>query len=350
MAALAVWAFGALARWRFDDTAERIVASEDNVEAAIQAMGNRIALEMGTLDNTYRGKINQIYFETQSKLDAMDELLRSRLTTASTTTTTINTIFNRFGDDGDGGGGDGSEESERLEGQESPPVNILVRPLLENDDADLVANRPKYENQKRFDPKRVLNAWRRNWALLPDGVVGLTERDKLDLNYDELYGRQDLKDLADDVSWFPQEDLDKTGVVGHFEDAGEVVYRLYESDLDEEGQGRDDFYYSDGDYGEESDDDKDVVGGSEDSEEGHEKDEVQKEGVGGGGGDGQRAQDHLQVWRQRFSGGDTLSGSERPRPEQAPESESAELVNLGENSMPNPNPSILALMKFIEGE
>ena len=353
VAALAVWAFGALARWRFDDTAERIVASEDNVEAAILAMGNRIALEMGTLDDTYRGKINQIYFETQSKLDAMDELLRSRLTTASTTTTTINTIFNRFGDDGDGGGGGG--ESERLEGQESPPVNILVRPLLENEDADLVANRPKHENQKRYDPKRVLNAWRRNWALLPDGVVGLSERDKLDLNYDELYGKQDLKDLADDVSWFPQEDLDKTGVVGHFEDAGEVVYRLYESDLEE------DFYYSDGDYGEESDDDKDVaVGGSEEEQEGHEKDKVQKEGAGGG--DGQRAQDHLQVWRERFSGGgDRLSGSERPRPEKAPESESAELIDLGENSepepihaepepMPNPNPTILALMKFIEGE
>ena len=55
----------------------------------------------------------------------------------------------------------------------------------------------------------MLNAWRQNWNLLPDGALGSRDRDKLDLNYDELYGKQDLKDLADDASWFPEEDMEK---------------------------------------------------------------------------------------------------------------------------------------------
>ena len=55
----------------------------------------------------------------------------------------------------------------------------------------------------------MLSAWRQNWNLLPDGALGPSDRDRLDLNYDELYGRQDLKDLADDASWFPEEDMEK---------------------------------------------------------------------------------------------------------------------------------------------
>ena len=373
-ASLTVWAFGALARWRFDDTGDRVTESQENVEAAILAMGNRIALEMSTLDNQYRGKINQLYSETQGKLDAMDELLRNRLTTASTTTTTINTIFNRFNE------GDKSPAGERFEseGVFHAAESILVKPFLENDDVDIVANKKKY-GKKKYDPQRVLNAWRQNWNLLPDGAVGLTERDKLDLNYDELYGKQDLKDLADDISWFNEEDMDKTGVVGHFEDAGEQVYRLYESDL----EGKEDFYYSDYDYDEESysgeekqeekvvdEEEKEeeeqlqnplqiwrerfsVRDYDEDSyydrdvnrEEGEKKQKEEEKVVEEEGADhatfsevvnrGQQLQDKLQIWEERFSTQERFSNSERtrPRPEQVPADDSASgyQIIFGEN-------------------
>ena len=172
----------------------------------------------------------------------------------------------------------------------------------------------------------------------------------MDLNYDELYGRQDLKDLADDVSWFPEEDLDETGLVGHFEDAGEEVYRLYESDLD-------DTYYSDYDYEEEEQeeshsDDRDV--GGEKTEEKQEEEEV----VGEEKGD---HQNELQSWRKRFSVRDRFSDGERtrPKPEQDPVGDSVsedqiilgkeiQKIILGENHAPNANPSILALMNYYD--
>ena len=50
-AALSVWAFGALARWRFDDTGVRIDESQAAVEKAVMAMGNRIGLQMSQLDD-----------------------------------------------------------------------------------------------------------------------------------------------------------------------------------------------------------------------------------------------------------------------------------------------------------
>ena len=46
-----MWAFGALARWRFDDTAVRVDESQAAVEKAVMAMGNRIGLQMSQLDN-----------------------------------------------------------------------------------------------------------------------------------------------------------------------------------------------------------------------------------------------------------------------------------------------------------
>ena len=120
----------------------------------------RIAMEMTTLDKQYRGKINQLYSETQSKLDSMDELLRKRLTTASTTTTTINTIFNRFNDEGNDDRYPPSSESKSEVGTfNAAAESILVRPFLDNDDADIVANKKKY-GVKKYDPQRVLNAWR----------------------------------------------------------------------------------------------------------------------------------------------------------------------------------------------
>ena len=343
-AALSVWAFGALARWRFDDTGDRITASQENVEAAVLAMGNRIALEMSTLDTTYRGKINQLYSETQGKLDAMDELLRARLTTASTTTTTISTIFNRFNDEGNANADESPAESE----SENGPLGIDIRPFLENDEDSIIGNKKKYGQkkydqifgttpQKKYSPQKILSAWRQNWNLLPDGALGLSERDKLDLNYDELYGKQDLKDLADDVSWFNEEDMDKSGLVGHFEDAGEEVYRLYESDLEP----RDDFYYSDYDYEEESYSDKEVSG-DEGGEEKQEENAVEEER--------DENQTQLQIWRKRFSVRDRFSNSERTQPqtEQGPadDSVSEDQTNLGADARPNGNPSILALMSY----
>ena len=296
------------------------------------AMGNRIAMEMSTLDSEYRGKINQLYSETQSKLDAMDEFLRKQVTTAATTTTTINTIFNRFNEDkSTSESGDVEPYSAAAAAAES----ILVKPFLENDNADIVANKKKY-GKKRYDPQRVLNAWRQNWNLLPDGALGTAERDQLDLNYDELYGRQDLKDLADDVSWFPKEDMEKTGLIGHFEDAGEVVYRLYESDLEPQ----DDFYYSDYDY---DDYDNDASGERKGEEE--QEETVAKEDEKG------ENQNQLQLWRERFSVRDRFSNSERtqPQPEQETPAEYSPPVNeiiFGKDTGPNANPSIMALMSY----
>ena len=80
---LAIWAFSELSWWqRFHKTAtdNRINFSQENAtEAAIQAMSDRIASQISTLDEQYRVKINKLYYETQSKLDAMDEVLRNRL-------------------------------------------------------------------------------------------------------------------------------------------------------------------------------------------------------------------------------------------------------------------------------
>ena len=97
-AALTIWALGELVRWHYDNTGDRIIVSQENTESAIMEMGNRIASEMSALDGKYNVKMNQLYSETQGKLNAMDELLRGRLTTASTTTTTTSTIFNTFKD------------------------------------------------------------------------------------------------------------------------------------------------------------------------------------------------------------------------------------------------------------
>ena len=114
---------------------------------------------MTTLDKQYRGKINQLYSETQSKLNSMDELLRKRLTTASTTTTTINTIFNRFNDEGNDDRSPSESEESEVGTFNAAAESILVRPFLYNDDADIVANKKKY-GVKKYDPQRVLNAWR----------------------------------------------------------------------------------------------------------------------------------------------------------------------------------------------
>ena len=114
---------------------------------------------MTTLDKQYRGKINQLYSETQSKLNSMDELLRKRLTTASTTTTTINTIFNRFNDEGNGDRSPSESEESEVGTFNAAAEGILVRPFLDNDNGDIVANKKKY-GVKKYDPQRVLNAWR----------------------------------------------------------------------------------------------------------------------------------------------------------------------------------------------
>ena len=89
---LAMWAFSELSWWqRFHQTAtdNRITSSsqENATVAAIQAMSDRLASQISFLDEQYRIKINKLYFETQSKLDAMDEVLRNRLPPAPSKTT-----------------------------------------------------------------------------------------------------------------------------------------------------------------------------------------------------------------------------------------------------------------------
>ena len=56
-AALSVWAFAALARWRFDDTGDRVTASQESVEKAILAMGNRGAIQYALITKNLSKKL-----------------------------------------------------------------------------------------------------------------------------------------------------------------------------------------------------------------------------------------------------------------------------------------------------
>ena len=73
----------------------------------------------------------------------MDELLRNRLGTTTAAPTTVDTIFNQ-------------EPLKRFEDDSTrtvvAPSSVLVRPLLDDDAADLVANKKKY-GQKRYDQR-----------------------------------------------------------------------------------------------------------------------------------------------------------------------------------------------------
>ena len=65
----------------------------------------------------------------------MDELLRNRLGTTTAAPTTVDTIFNQ-------------EPLDNSTRTVVAPPSVLVRPLLDDDAADLIANKKKY-GQKR---------------------------------------------------------------------------------------------------------------------------------------------------------------------------------------------------------